>query len=148
MREESRKGTIFLRDERNPRDPQTRLIDVIQLNDTYKNQPRDNAGVFIHTAPDERIHADIYLGPHVKEEKGVQITYSIIVSGAVNSGTSVPIASGQTFGFAGSIIGISGAIGTFQAVLSDTELTLSSEDEVYGTIFVGSTLTLRGSPPM
>jgi hypothetical protein len=142
---EIRRGIISLRDERHAEFLREQLIDVIQLNDTYKSQPRDNEGQFIHTAPDGRIHVDVYLGPHKKDEADVRITGSIAFSGALTSGTSLSLTSGQAFGFAGLICGMSGTTGTVYAVLSDSSLILSSYDEVCGTIFVGSTLG-RSSP--
>jgi len=72
--EENRKGTSVLTDERNPERPKIQLIDIIQLNDTYQSQPRDNNGVYIHAAPDERVHADVYLGP--KDRVKVEVAYS------------------------------------------------------------------------
>lgn len=146
MPDENRRGTIVLRDERDPESREIQLVDIIQLNDTYKNQPRDNVGFFIHLAPDTRIHVDVYLGRGKKEESDVKVTGSLVVSGALISGTSLAVTSGQAFGFAGSIIGTSGTTGTLYVVLSDSSLVLSSNDNVYGTIIVGSTLTRRGSP--
>ena len=128
----------MLRDERDAEHSEAHLIDIIKLKDTYKSQPRDNSGTYIHAAPDDRIHADVYLGPHIKVEIDVRVIVSVALSGALVSGTSIPMESGQVLGFAGSVAGISGTVGTVNAILSDSGLFLSSSDVVGGTVFVGS----------
>lgn len=143
---QNRRGTFVLRDERDSEHPKVHLIDIIKLNDTYKSQPRNNDGTYIHTAPADRIHADVYLGPHAKVEVEVQVTTSVALSGALVSGTCIPMESGQVFGFAGSVTGVSGTAGTVGAILTDSGLFLSSSDVVGGTVFVGSVASASESP--
>lgn len=116
--------------------------DIVELQDgSFKIQPRDNRGQFLHVCPN--LHLDVNVGQGEKEHIfDVVIIASLVAAGPLER-TLVSQVSGVV-GFAGSVTGVSGQPGTLNIDFTNSGCYAQSTDFVGGTIFVGS---ISGASP-
>lgn len=110
--------------------------DIVRLKDgSYKIQPRDNVGSFVHVG--DSPHVDTYLGEgNVRHDFGVDVSIALVASGPVGP-TPVSTVSGA-IGFAGSVVGVSGQPGTLDVEITQSGIVAWSEATVGGTLFVAT----------
>jgi hypothetical protein len=110
--------------------------DVVRLKDgSYKIQPRDNVGSFVHVC--DNPHVDVYLGDGLtKHDFDIDVRVALIASGPV-SPTPISSVSGA-ISFAGRVAGVSGQPGTLNVEFTRSGIQAWSEAAVGGTLFVAT----------
>ncbi len=130
------KGRIRVVDNRGS-EPRIETIHVVQLNsDSWMLHPSSQSGTYMHVSSTTS-HADFYRGKGIeKGHAGAYIRSNFRFSGTI-SPFFIPCNPETPFGFGGSIVGCSGA-GDMTIGLTNSGLTISATDKVYGRLYLGS----------